>query len=630
MMKRFAAVLMILLLLPLAAFAEAAEPTAAPQAHTVEKKTYPHVFVYDSDAEPTEEEMNLYFVDGGDIPYVALSEYIPFLTRLVGTVRECEIPLEISIPENSGDYAVTRTDNGSTLLISPEENILMFSDFNGFLQEPGTSALVSVMSLPDPIRGEIDTGALMQFLTEHQDELKDMPEEDRKTFVSAFMQDQLIKDPVEEHSFFAATRIFNLQGDPLVLNLLDYGIDIIAEGGECYLPFQVMNNLLVSPTYIHYIFNGQKIIGDLYSAKLDDIVREAAPEDLSDELATYNYNALRFFLDNCYGLKQEHRIDSFSSYLIISTGIMNEITGTDSAAFESALSILTNEYLDDGHSGFVKKSWRTADADPKAALSNAFSMMTDLGSSNRNRLKISSRLTDVRKKYYPDGVPGYEEIGDTAFITFDSFTSNSDHAHYYSVDSFDDPQDTIELIIHAHRQITRENSPVKNIVLDLSLNGGGTVSAAVAVASWFTGSADILLRDTLTGAETNVNYCADINLNGKIVNDPEDHVSGGKYRLFCLISPTSFSCGNLLPALCRTSGLVTLIGRRSGGGSNVVLPATTASGTLFQISGTKQLSTSVNGSYINIDSGIEPDVILTDLNSYYDRTVLLDLIHGLK
>ena len=41
------------------------------------------------------------------------------------------------------------------------------------------------------------------------------------------------------------------------------------------------------------------------------------------------------------------------------------------------------------------------------------------------------------------------------------------------------PVDTISIIINAHRQITRGNSPIKNVVVDLSCNGGGQAAAAV-------------------------------------------------------------------------------------------------------------------------------------------------------
>lgn len=86
----------------------------------MEKKTYPHVYVYNDEDEPAEEEMNLYFVDGGDIPYAALSEYIPFLVRLINSVKECDLPMSITYMEEDGSFSVMRTDNYSVLIINPE------------------------------------------------------------------------------------------------------------------------------------------------------------------------------------------------------------------------------------------------------------------------------------------------------------------------------------------------------------------------------------------------------------------------------------------------------------------------------------------------------------------------------
>ena len=203
-----------------------------------------------------------------------------------------------------------------------------------------------------------------------------------------------------------------------------------------------------------------------------------------------------------------------------------------------------------------------------------------------------------------------------------------DRKNYYDlmIDR-DNPQDTIDLIIYANSQIKREGSPIKNIVIDLSNNGGGNADAAIFVISWFLGEADIALRDTFTGAETNAIYLADVNLDGQY--DEQDNVADG-YRLYCLTTNSSFSCGNLVPAACRSSGKVTLIGQTTGGGSCVVLPCTTAAGALFQISGSKQISIIRNGSFYNTDAGVEPDFRLDKPESYYDRPALVEYLHNLK
>ena len=174
-------------------------------------------------------------------------------------------------------------------------------------------------------------------------------------------------------------------------------------------------------------------------------------------------------------------------------------------------------------------------------------------------------------------------------MTFDAFTVKRKPEEYYELEYFDDPQDTIELMIYANRMVRREGSPVKNIVIDLSLNGGGESDAAIVVASWFTGEARFSLLDTMTGGETITCYRTDLNLNGVALSNPEsgsgtydpgDTVSG-QYNLYCLTAPGSFSCANLVPAIFNQVGGITLIGQRSGGGSNVVFPITTASDTIY-------------------------------------------------
>ena len=164
-------------------------------------------------------------------------------------------------------------------------------------------------------------------------------------------------------------------------------------------------------------------------------------------------------------------------------------------------------------------------------------------------------------------------------------------------------------------------------MLDLSNNYGGNTSAAIFVISWFLGEADIALRDVFTGAETNAVYLADVNLDGEF-ND--DDTVGTGYKLYCLTSNCSFSCGNLVPAACKSSGKVTLVGQTTGGGSCVVLPCTTAAGTVFQISGSMQISIIQNGSFYNTDSGIVPHFFLDKPESYYDRPALAEYLRELK
>lgn len=91
----------------------------------------------------------------------------------------------------------------------------------------------------------------------------------------------------------------------------------------------------------------------------------------------------------------------------------------------------------------------------------------------------------------------------------------------------------------------------------------------------------------------------------------------------------SFSCGNLVPNVFKNSHNVTIIGQTSGGGSCMVLPATTAYGCNFQISGPMRLAFIKNGSFYDIDQGAEPDVYIDDPKHFYDRKKLTEFINGI-
>ena len=101
-------------------------------------------------------------------------------------------------------------------------------------------------------------------------------------------------------------------------------------------------------------------------------------------------------------------------------------------------------------------------------------------------------------------------------------------------------------------------------------------------------------------------------------------------NLYCLTSPVSFSCGNLVPCVFKNPNEITLLGRTSGGGSCVVLPMSTACGTGFQMSGFTRLAFTKNGSFYDIDQGATPDFPMTKLASVYDRDALTDYINTLK
>ena len=83
------------------------------------------------------------------------------------------------------------------------------------------------------------------------------------------------------------------------------------------------------------------------------------------------------------------------------------------------------------------------------------------------------------------------------------------------------------------------------------------MDAAVFVLGWFLGDAPFSVKNMTTGAMSTSVYRADVNLDREF--DEKDTVADK--NLFCLISPVSFSCGNLVPAALKSSQKVTLVGQ---------------------------------------------------------------------
>lgn len=112
--------------------------------------------------------MNLYFVDGGDIPYVALSEYMPLLSEAIETLGTGKISYEVQADENHL-FTVKNKNNDALLLLDTKANTMDFTDFNYFLQPENSKTLVTVMDIAEP--GEIDISDLTdQYINASTDE----------------------------------------------------------------------------------------------------------------------------------------------------------------------------------------------------------------------------------------------------------------------------------------------------------------------------------------------------------------------------------------------------------------------------------------------------------------------------
>ena len=376
---------------------------------------------------------------------------------------------------------------------------------------------------------------------------------------------------------------FDRYGREVELDLAAYKIPLytVYDEGLYLVPLQTLSDFLISnSTNRSLLFNTKAVyfggktdfgFGTPDLTPLGESYLYSAPSNmLSEDLAWYSYCELCLALDNLYGQKENHDIRSFDS-IFTDTGYKHDLLSTDPNVKDGALLDFINYYLDDMHSGFVFSSYLTDHAE--AIGGEGLSSIRD---SQIEEIFNNARMNADHQ------IKPYEEVGNTAYVT-------------------------------------------ENVVIDLSLNGGGDSDAAAFVAAWFLGEASMSIKSTMTGAISTGTYRIDTNLDG--VFDEKDSVRNK--NLFCLIGPYSFSCGNLVPNIFKASKIVTLLGKQSGGGSCSVLSMSTAYGTLFNISSPRRMSYQKNGSYYDTDTGIDPDCIIVRPASFYNRQALTDYINKL-
>lgn len=420
-------------------------------------------------------------------------------------------------------------------------------------------------------------------------------------------------------------------GEPITIDLNKYNIDIVYENNNYYIPLQTLADLLINMQYCHILYNTNAIFVIDYDTTYDE--NEGGQPGLiakyyedktnvrTQELIEYTYNELCLFLDYNYGFKEEHKIDSFDKYLsnTINQGksLKEYLKSENPFEFEMGMSFLTNVDFNDLHSGYYFSSsyaGRVADEVKKK---------TSKGTSREAYEIAKNDLKQLKEEAFPDGIKQYQEIGNTAFI----YMKNNfavPKVDYYKEEATIDAEDTIGLMIYAYKQIYRKNSPIDNVVLDLSDNRGGCEDALAYTCGMFTGEYTFTLVNPITNSVSNSRYRIDANLDHKF--DERDLFYDK--NLYCLTSPVSFSCANACASILSENKNVTMLGRSSGGGSCIVCAFTTASGGWYKISGNKKIYRNHMNSYYNVDDGAPVDYRFDNIEDYYNREAIVRLING--
>ena len=439
---------------------------------------------------------------------------------------------------------------------------------------------------------------------------------------------------------------------------LDYGqfgIDLRDDDTNVYFPFATIADLYVDG-YLHEAdFNGELVMvapNGAYSLLegypeflITPILKETRTADMTD----FAYRNLCFTLTNLFGypgrtllenkgLKEKGLDQALLDYgqagvmtrdLLRSTDMYDFISGTATLSF--LLDDGGHTYTDvtkvsdlSGNPEFCSKLGGILET-KKAEFDSYCPEYQAYKDTRKARSEMASALNEKRKEKFGDSVYYYKE-GETAYCVFNSFLcDDSGWRKYYKGESpkptlKDYPHDDLLILLDALEKA--ENDPeVKNFVLDIATNGGGSTDIVLFITSLLCNKSDICYENTLTGQSIKSTFEVDRNLDGKF--DEKDAEVKFDLNFALLISGYSFSCGNILPALLKDYG-IPILGQRSGGGSCAVLYNPSADGFGYRYSTHRHRM--ANTSNENIDSGIEPTYLLETVDDFYDIPKVTELI----
>ena len=217
-------------------------------------KTVPYIKDFGGEEYETG-EVKLYFIGDGDIPYVALSEYMPLLSEaLEKNADRPGISYDISRFMDHV-YRIRRGDVESEMWVDTENDTIDFDNFNGFTQLAEVAASVAMLDLPEPQEPDIE--AILA-------EMEKLPLEEQ----TDYLIDRMQRSGKPESMFATITDTINRGGAPISLNMKDYLIDLVEQNGECYVPMQTMNDLFMSPLYLYFIYNeGSPLLHQLWQRR---------------------------------------------------------------------------------------------------------------------------------------------------------------------------------------------------------------------------------------------------------------------------------------------------------------------------------------------------------------------------
>lgn len=392
------------------------------------------------------------------------------------------------------------------------------------------------------------------------------------------------------------------EGTGLYIPFENYRIDLIEHENETetkyLMPLYLANLVFVGSVYYDVYYNGDTLYGiDSYQLLEGDSAIQTIStssynqKDVSPEMkaATYDYLALAF--DYFYGLKTVNNVETY--YDVFVEYAEDIVFGRDYKHYQATYDL--TYALDDLHTYHILTGYYN---EPDFGFQ--YTDLGDFGARTAGYYQANWAVEAAIQSAFNGVRPAYRVTpdGKTLIVVIDSFTVDTPKNFKRSIDA--------AMIQHLH---------IENIVVDITDNGGGNVGAVWRTLGYMTD--DVIYYHSQNPTD-----------NSTVTYQIYDEYPAYEVNWYILTSKVTFSAANLMAATAKEQGIATVIGVKSSGGASSISGIVLPTGDVLFMSSTNVISTKNElGEYISVEYGVDPDIVFPGVSKLYDDQYIENVVN---
>jgi len=422
------------------------------------------------------------------------------------------------------------------------------------------------------------------------------------------------------------------------LNLTDFDLKPVKYKEDFYLPINIGQELLTPCDNAFYLDSED----DLYCIDENGEYHSSLSSrtSYSKEFYEYCFNEFSLNVELYFGLKGYSRTMRYSKakYSYFPNGVKKEfapykegiINSSSIKEFDNGIAKMLNETMDDGgHTYAGCPSFGSLDRSKNLEDAKEYTFLDNISKEYKTKRNNSDDKESINSlvSLFDSDKDGKDDIG---FVTFNSFNEETKKERIDIKEIFQGENGANTLLNPNASNYDKTKTDIKDIVIDISGNTGGSVAAEGYVLSWIcNGEAEEVLKTN--NGKGYSSYVYNFDVNGDKEYSKEDYLPSD-INVYLLISDITYSAANSLAynsyLYNRKPGVrkIRFMGQQTGGGACSVTNIKYLSSGLGYRLAYNSVSVDPNNQSVCCEDGVMPD---NGLALTYDQMVDRSGVHGI-